>query len=553
MQADLTRRTWLKGTAAWGATLLTKYVPRRARAAAGDAPRLRAVQQFADTVLEQGRDTYGPAPTPLLVDGLNIETRQPVRWVHRGEAWICSNLASQQNLFRTLVGLSRLIGQERYRETAAAAVSYHFEQLVRSCGLLQWGGHRFYDAATGRFVGEQDTHELKCSYPFFEFLYEVDAAATRRYIESLWNAHILDWNQLDMNRHGRYGLQRGRLWDHEFGGFQPFFEGRGLTFVNTGSDLYYAAALLHALTGAAEPLRWGSKLMEYYVRARDPDTGLGAYQYSQLAGGRDRAKVQLGPEFGEVALEGKVLDPGRASVIYGRAGVCQMRIAELAGAAGADFLRWTCEGLRAYAQHAYDPETNQVRALFTDGTPLAPEDVVRSGYYRPSVFQPQTASPLLLFAFAMAHRQTGDEALWSTVRAMAQGHGLGDWGTAPGRSPQPELDTATADPYLLFAVLETVQACPEPLYLDLARRLADNLLEQRFHEGLFRPSARHRNASFDTVEPLALLTLEALLRDERQAIPLYPAGRGFIHGPHDGLGRTYDHMALWGRTRDESP
>jgi len=53
------------------------------------------------------------------------------------------------------------------------------------------------------------------------------------------------------------------------------------------------------------------------------------------------------------------------------------------------------------------------------------------------------------------------------------------------------------------------------------------------------------------VEPLALLTLEPLLRDERQAIPLYPAGRSFIHGPHDGLGRTYDHTALWGRTRDE--
>ena len=426
MRARVTRRDWLKGTAAFGGSVLTKFLPRRACGQAADTRRFDAVRQFAETVLTRGRDTYGPQPTPLLVDGLNLKTREPVRWVYRGERWICSNLASQQNLFRTLVGLSNVTGDARYRDTAAAAVAYHFDHLVRSCGLLQWGGHRFYDAATGRFVGEQDTHELKCSYPFYEFLHEVDAEATQRYIEAQWNAHILDWARLDMNRHGRYELSRGALWDHEFGGFEPFFEGRGLTFVNTGSDLYYSAALMHAFSGDPEPLRWGKKLMEYYVRARDPDTGLGAYQYSQLAGGRDRAKVQLGPEFGERALEGRVLDPGRAALIYGRAGICQMRIAELAGEPGADFLRWTRDGLIAYAAHAYDPQTNQVKAMFTDGTPIAPGDVVRSGYYSRAVFQPRPADPLLLFSYAMAYRQTGDEALWDTVRAMARGQGLGE-------------------------------------------------------------------------------------------------------------------------------
>ena len=41
---------------------------------------LNAVRKFTDTVLEYGRDTYGPKHTPLFVDGLNTETLKPVVW-----------------------------------------------------------------------------------------------------------------------------------------------------------------------------------------------------------------------------------------------------------------------------------------------------------------------------------------------------------------------------------------------------------------------------------------------------------------------------------------
>ncbi|MHC4584409.1 MAG: hypothetical protein ACYS3N_07740, partial [Planctomycetota bacterium] len=67
---------------------------------------LNAVRNFADNVLKYGRDTYGAKHTPLFVDGLNIHTHEPVKWISpEGEKWILSNLASQQNLFRTLDGL----------------------------------------------------------------------------------------------------------------------------------------------------------------------------------------------------------------------------------------------------------------------------------------------------------------------------------------------------------------------------------------------------------------------------------------------------------------
>ncbi len=107
---------------------------------------LTAVKKFADVALEKGRDTYGEKHTPLFVDALHIETHEPFQWKRNGESWTLSNLASQQNLFRTLVGLSRLTGDERYRQAAVHAVRYGFENLRGENGLLEWGGHLAYDA-----------------------------------------------------------------------------------------------------------------------------------------------------------------------------------------------------------------------------------------------------------------------------------------------------------------------------------------------------------------------------------------------------------------------
>ncbi len=64
--------------AARALTLLTVLAAVPARAGANSS-RLDAVRTFADRVLEHGRDTYRETPTPLFVDGVNIDTLEPVR------------------------------------------------------------------------------------------------------------------------------------------------------------------------------------------------------------------------------------------------------------------------------------------------------------------------------------------------------------------------------------------------------------------------------------------------------------------------------------------
>jgi len=157
---------------------------------------LNAVIEFADNVLKYGRDTYGPKHTPLFVDGLNVNTHEPVKWIApNGDRWILSNLASQQNLLRTLDGLTRITGDPKYKQAAMDAIKYAFENLRSPNGLLYWGGHAVYDAGADRPIG-RNIHEFKCHYPYYELMWEVNPQATKQFIEAFWSTTILNWSNL---------------------------------------------------------------------------------------------------------------------------------------------------------------------------------------------------------------------------------------------------------------------------------------------------------------------------------------------------------------------
>jgi len=86
-------------------------------------------------------------------------------------------------------------------------------------------------------------------------------------------------------------------------------------------------------------------------------------------------------------------------------------------------------------------------------------------------------------------------------------------------------DTENADPVVLLALLDLYQAVPDEDYLALAKRIGDNIVSFRFHNGFFLPTSSHVNARFDTLEPLALLTLEAVLEGKPELVPRYNTGR----------------------------
>jgi len=559
-----------------------------------DDQRLALVAAFADHVLERGRDRWSGQDTPLLADGIDPVSGDPALWWHDGRSYIIHNLASQQNLFRVLRGLSRLTGEERYEQAARAAVRYHFDHLRSPCGKLRWGGHQFIDLKDLQPVGRFDAncHEFKSNFPFYELMWDVDPEATTQFIRALWAGHVTDWNILDMNRHSRYHdgpPPAADVWNRPFAEPQPYFEGDGLTFLNAGADLIYAGSMLFSLAGEQGALDWALRMAGMYTKARHPDTGMGTYQYSKPR--RQREPPAEGPLVGRVTgstfgdrIENKFgrsgsSDPGdefynpvkdkvaadgllvaREGWVWSGSGgfpwytLVQLALAETVGDKTAWFAADAADHLEAHARHAYDPETNHFRPMWSDGTDVSGLKIPRTGYgvgREGEPYRASRASATHLAAYTRAYRQTRRDSLWQTARAMARGLGLGEIGETPQSAANLDGAVASPDPELIFALLELYRVSPRAAYLDTARELADRMIAARFHHGFFMPTPEHRYANFNAREPLALLTLDAVLRGEPELVPVYVGSRGYIHGQFDGRGRTYDHQAVWAQLRTD--
>lgn len=509
---------------------------------------LDVVREFADNVLKYGRDTYGPKKTPLFVDGLNIHTHEPVKWKRKGEVWYLSNLASQQNLFRTLDGLSRVTGNPKYRKAAEEAIRYAFENLKNSNGLLHWGGHVAYDAQADDICMEGYVHELKRHYPYYELMWEIDREATRQFIEAFWTAHILNWSDLDMNRHGDMRASRSSPWEHEYRPQPVFFESRGLSFLSTGSDLFYSGATLYKLSGNEKPLIWSKRLSQRYVETRNAKTGIGGNQYTRRI--LDGAERQFGDDFQEhLVLEGTFFGPTFFALKSSQ--ICQFLLADMLGEDGKEFARWAAEEVRAWGKVAYRKKDNSFIPMLTDGTSLEGYVFRRNGYFGPKgkALSPYWAGSLLFRIYVLAYRATGDAFMWEMIQSIAAGNKFGDIGATHNDEPELNFSTTLSDPYFLLGFLELYHATGNRSFLKMAEKLGDNILATRFNKGFFTWGKKRIYSKFDMVDPLVLLHLDSALQTKVLHIPRVWPTSSFFHCPYDGMGRTYDNV-IYGLTEE---
>ncbi|SFL44195.1 pectate lyase [Halogranum rubrum] len=494
-----------------------------------------SIRTHADTVVEHGRDRYGDERTPLLADALDGETMEALPYDARdvdGDRRL-SNFAFQQEFLRVLVGLTRLTGTREYSEEAATIVTWVFDELTDDAGLVYWGGHAAYDLDRDEVVVHKDSHELKFEYPFYEFLWEVDEARTRQFIETFWEAHVREWETLDFNRHGAWTDEPDvdatsevpSPWNHEYEGGDVFFWGDGLTFVNTGSDLYYAAGVLASLTDDDGPLAWSENLARRYVETRQ-EPGISGYQFSQhpsycdgpsIRG--DRAQYQFAPYIhgDHLVYEGTLFRP--RPIVQRQ----QLTLGERLGERGTSFTQWAVEELRAWRQAAYRPETNDFEPMLTDGFSLEGFVCRRDGYFGPKgrIVGPIEAGSDFFWLYAQAYRATGDSVCWQMVLDIARGLGLGHLGPQAG---SPEIHpTDTAEPLdfsTLYGLLELYEATGRDPYLEAAATVGRELHATGFDDSAGAFVDERGRILLDDPRPLALLHLATVLRDgERTALP----------------------------------
>jgi len=538
---------------------------------------LNAVRTFADNMLKYGRDTYGPKHTPLFVDGLNIHTHEPVRWIApNGDRWILCNFACQQNLMRTLDGLTKITGDPNYKKAAMDAIRYAFDNLRSPNGLLYWGAGTAYDVRADRSAGTygQAGHSLKWHYPYYELMWQVNSEAAMMFIESFWSAHILHWSNLDMNRTGYFDDALEEPWNHVYEGGAVFFESSGLSFINTGSDLFYAAAMLSKLSGEKQPLIWGKRLAHRYVETRVPNVGIAGYVYTQskipepypfgddfkghlvLLGTLFPKHPGVGnPGIRQTLLGELIVSPGIAGDVFIIPWICQFLLGDTLGKDGKEFTQWALEELTARGKIAYRKKDNSFIPMFTDGTTLEGYVCKKDSSLGPkgTVFMPIRAVSMDFWAYAIAYRITGDGFMWEMARNIALGHNYGDIGTSAKDELRVETQTDCSDPYALLGFLELHKKTGKRALLDIAVRIGDNILSSRVHKGFFVPSGKHIYAKFDTIEPLVLLHLHTTLNKKPFLVPQVWPNRSYFTSKYRGKENAIDNIVIYALTESSEP
>ncbi|MHC4315405.1 MAG: hypothetical protein ACYSW3_23425 [Planctomycetota bacterium] len=523
---------------------------------------LKAVKNFADTVIEKGRDTYGNEHTPLFVDGLHAKSLKPVIWKKDGQSWVLCNFASQQPLIRTLDGLSSLTVDTKYRRAAVDASRYALKHLQSPNGLLYWGGHLAWDLEQERPVGQYaGIHEVKGHQPYYRFMWEIEPESTRRLMEAIWATHILDWNRLDYNRHANTEKPAEPKWNHEFDDNieVPFpAKGSNLSFANVTPPLMHSGTMLAVLGQDKDALRWTRRLTYRWQQGKHPETGLCGGQLSYRK--HDRAQDALG-HVHTLINEARIVASYHQTSRYHHLPLVQIQAGETLLKAGGkyadvgrEFIAWALEDLKIYARRSYNSDKGKFIALMIDGTPLKWQET-KKGYYIPQSFAPRNPDGALLWGYAMAYRLSKDETHWKIVRQIAQSMGIGDIGLSTGKKQALNFDTALADWRMIYVLLELYRAEGERTMLRLASRIADNLLKLQKETGLFPLPGRDYARTGDEI-PLALLHLAAALEGKSDKMPQPVFDSRFFHCEYHGEleehqkkrsdKRTYDNLVFYG-------
>lgn len=484
---------------------------------------IETVKKFADNILAEARTEA----SPLFIDHPDSPGQNHNFQLLEGDEsnFALSNLAEQQDLMRMLVGLTLLTDDDKYLNAAKDSVSFMFREFTDPAGLPAWGGHTAIALPMHKVAfekGKGRVHELKFDYPFYEFMWQVDQQATRKFIEAFWNAHMIDWSSLDFNRHGHYMRPIGPLWNSSFSPVPVFFWGLGLTFVNTGSDLYYAAAMLAQLSDLEIPLIWTKRLAKRYIETRQPSVGISGYQFSQYplahcngpAIRGDRAQYQYAPYIpsGHLVYESTIFKP--CPVVQR----CQLRISEILGSRGQEFLEWACEELEAWGTMAYRSRDNSFLPMLTDGYSLEGFVIQRDGYFGPKgrVESPRFAGADFLWAYTSAYRIAGGDLFWRMARDIAAGNGIGDIGEEPGKKVALVRDSKITDYRFIYSLLDIYSSCGDSIYLQAAKNIAEGIIKNNFRDGWFLSA---EGKSINRPEALAILHLGAALAGKKVDVP----------------------------------
>lgn len=257
------------------AALLAAEIP---KAPVPKSPYIAVVYRYADTMLEKGRDTYGPHKSGLFLSALDrtalgpLTNRPPApagvregdRVGIKGGPLVGANPQHDENLLRLLHLVSDLTAKPKYRDAAGAAMKWLLQNTQSPVtGLLPWGEHMSWDVLGDKPIfangNENGTHEFFRPWLLWDRCFEMAPDASRRFASGLWEHQIADRHAGDFSRHAAYAR-------HAPEGGMDFPRHAGF-FIRT-----WAAAYAH--TRDTQFLKPIETLLQRFEKKRNARTGL---------------------------------------------------------------------------------------------------------------------------------------------------------------------------------------------------------------------------------------------------------------------------------------
>lgn len=202
---------------------------------------LGVVRRYADTMIERGRDTYGPQKSGLLLSALDRMTLAPLKvrpappgGIRRGDrpgrAWVEMNGANpmlDQNLLRVLYTLSEITADSHYAKAADEELTWFFNNTMSpKTSLLPWGEHLSWDVIHDVPIsgGDEMMHEYARPWVLWDHCFALAPEASRKFALGLWEHQIANHKTGGFDRHAPY-FEHGPVDGKDFARHGAFYIG----------------------------------------------------------------------------------------------------------------------------------------------------------------------------------------------------------------------------------------------------------------------------------------------------------------------------------------
>lgn len=240
------------------------------------SPFAKVIYNYADAMLEHGRDTYGPQKTGLFLSALDRQTLSPLRDRPPAPAGIRqsdrpgpasgplvgANPQLDENLLRLMYFLKDLSGEDRYSQAADNALKWFLENTQSpKTDLLPWGEHLSWNVMTDEAASgtEKPVHEFARPWMLWPRCFELATEPSKKFALGLWNSQIADHLTGAFNRHANLR--------------EPSPEA-GMDFARHAGFYIRTWAEAFAYTGDKTFLTAIDVLLGRYEKKRHPKTGL---------------------------------------------------------------------------------------------------------------------------------------------------------------------------------------------------------------------------------------------------------------------------------------